>query len=88
MNRAAKSISLIPEKAGSVLPGIHRTKLLLKEDAKAIFQGTEDCFNKLKTKFLEKLHGYYNKQTFSIKQSEEKWREKQEVSQRILKLQN
>jgi hypothetical protein len=40
-----------------------------------------------KAKFLEELRGHFSEQIESIDRSEEEWLEKQEVSQRILKLQ-
>lgn len=40
-----------------------------------------------KTKFMDELRGHFNEQIEAIDHSEEEWLEKQEVSQRILKLQ-
>ena len=94
INRAAKEGSLKFEKTESVLLDIRHAKLTLEENAENVLQKSEKFFDEListlktrKASFLEELRGYFAQQIEFIDKNEEDWLQKQEVSQKILKLQ-
>jgi hypothetical protein len=94
INKAAKEGVLKFEKTESVLLDIRHAKLSLEENAESAIQRSEKYFDEListlksrKLKFLDELRTYFSSQVEFIDHSEEQWLQKQEISQKIIKLQ-
>ena len=73
---------------------IRHAKLSLEENAEAVISKSEKYFDDLiatvksrKAKFLEELREHFSCQIENIDKSEDEWLQKQEISQKILKLQ-
>lgn len=94
INSSAKEGLLKFEKTQSILLDIRHAKLSIEQNAKEIIEASETYFDELiltlkqrKTKFLQELRGYFESQVEEIDRKEDEWLRKQEISQRILKLQ-
>lgn len=94
INASAREGLLKFDKTESVLLDIRHAKLSLEENAEAVITMSEKYFDDLiatlkgrKLRFLEELREHFSEQIEGIDRSEEEWLFKQEVSQKILKLQ-
>jgi ElaB/YqjD/DUF883 family membrane-anchored ribosome-binding protein len=94
INNSARDGLLKFDKTESVLLDIRHAKLSLEENAEAVLSKSEKLFDDLiatlksrKVKFLDELREHFSGQIENIDRSEEEWLQKQEMSQKILKLQ-